>query len=254
MSRLVLAVALAVLTTACLPDSAESTTTIEPVVEPSTTHAPTTTLETTTTTIVSQAVDICQPRTVIWEPGETYTATCFVLPWSVVAPGDGWRAPLIDSDAMLVSWIDPEDPGMRVNAAFVTGIEPVPTESAEGLDLVDAGSEVIADRDATWVDLYAERYPPTEFLPTGCAGDGSGGVLMRGDIALGYRIAPAPGGASPPDFFAVGACDVARVWTLDVDGRAVTIIGGTGDPNRHDEAMAKLEELFEAMSFDSDSG
>lgn len=48
----------------------------------------------------------------------------------------------------------------------------------------------------------------------------------------------------------MGSCDVARIWVLEVEDRTLTIIGGTADPARHDEAVAKIEELFEGMSFE----
>ena len=50
--------------------------------------------------------------------------------------------------------------------------------------------------------------------------------------------------------FGVGACQIVRVWVLEVDERTLTIIGGTADPDRHDDAVAKIEELFEGMSFE----
>ena len=64
-------------------------------------------------------MDICQPNTVIWKAGETYTASCFLLPWSAVAPGDGWRVPGVDEASMPISWIDPTNPATRVNVALV---------------------------------------------------------------------------------------------------------------------------------------
>lgn len=108
---------------------------------------------------------------------------------------------------------------------------------------------LVSGFDAMVVDVEGSRGAGSDALNRReCALHGES--VFFGGTAEAYPLAGGP----RDQFFGVGKCHVARVWVFEVNGQTVTIIGGTDDPDRHDEAVVKIEELFEGMSFDVGGG
>ena len=243
-----LAVVMAV--SACAGQAAETTTTTT-VLEPPTTS--TTTTVATTTTGAAEPVNICG-RARLWEPGVVYTAPCFIVPNSFAVAEDGWRSALVQDRFVYIPWLDPSD--TEVDQAFEVGVAVTATSAAggvddrvveiletEGITLVrQSMPTVIAGLQGASLDVGGE--PRLDLNGREC--QPAGDVVYQSRDRAAYPIAAGPGG----DFFGVGRCQVVRVWVLEAGSFLLTIIGGTASPDRHEEAVAKVEELFGGMTFE----
>jgi hypothetical protein len=246
-------VVVAIVAAACAGETAETTTSV-PVAEP-TTSTTTTTLEESTTTTVAESVDICRGRAELWEPGAVYTAPCVVVPVSFEVAEEGWRSSLVSERWAYVPWVDPSD--TEVDQVFEVGVAVVASRERGGAGarigsiLETEGIVPFSDPSQTAVVGLAGLVVDVEGLPrndlAGRQCQAAGDVVLIGRDTFGYRIAPGP---QDGDFFGVGRCQVARVWVLEAGDFLITIIGGTADPDRHEEAVAKIESLFEGMTFE----
>lgn len=204
----------------------------------------------TTTSEVATRVDVCSGRAVVWEPGRDHVADCFVTPVSFRVDDPGWRSFGADEGWVFVSWVDPEDQAFRVNVAFTA--EPAgqdPEAAVQSIlrpdGIVGSGepmSQSVAGLMATTIDVEGAAFDTVGLSGRECVPDGSF-VFFSGDQEA-YPVVEAFGG----NFFGVGACQVVRLWSLEVDGRTLTILGGTADPDRHRDAVAAIDVLFEALT------
>ncbi|MDX1448765.1 MAG: hypothetical protein R3246_06830 [Acidimicrobiia bacterium] len=252
MQRLVLGLTFVLLAAACSAKTAESTTTTELVAQPSTTEvANATTVLESTATVAEGPVDICR-RGEVWQQGASYSAArCFLVPVRFSVSAAGFASEGAGDDWLTIRWRDPDDQDFLVRAGMITFESSEPPRAVleriaaiDGLILIGEPLPVeVAGRSGLVVDFEGA---PWQTGPEGadqCVTLTP--VRFRGD---GNPIVGNVGSRS--ESIGVGYCDLARVWVLEVDDRTVTIIGGTADPARHEEAVVKIEELFEGMTFE----
>ena len=236
---------------ACGSDSTGATTTAA-LLDP-----PTTTMTTEATETTSEAaagpVSVCG-RAQIWDPGTVYVAPCFAVPVAFEVPDANWRSTNVQEQWVYATWLDRSDADvdraldvrLAVTAARnaesiqsrldsiarIEGItpirEPVPTE--------------VGGLTGLWLDVEGE---PRQSLFT------SGDCQSDRELVYHFRDGAAYPIASGPDghFFGVGRCQVVRVWVLEAGDFLISIIGGTADTARHEEAVTTIESLFEGMTF-----
>jgi hypothetical protein len=166
---------------------------------------------------------------------------------------DGWRSRAPQEEWVFVSWVDPDDRSFRVNVA-VTALRRSDGPEArietvlekEGIAAVgEVSQEDVAGFGALVVDVDGASGGPS-LAGRECSTDGA--FVLHGRDQEGYLIASGP---EDGDFFGVGACQVVRLWVFDVGDYTITVIGGTADPGRHTEAVAKAESLFGGMTLDT---
>ena len=242
------------LVAACSSTTARSTTTTVTVAE-----SVTTTEVTPSTSVAASTmpVDMCG-RGLGLEPDTVYIAECFVQSVSLEVGEQGWAASPVEPGALTVRFTDPSGGLVVAVALIIVDRAKPPDEVLEVLASTD-GIIVVAEPVATEVSGHPGLYMDVQGAPRG------------GDLdALDH---PRPSQYCPPrrpvrfkdggntivgqvgstDAIGVGYCHVARIWAVEVDGLTVTLIGGTTDPDRHEEAVAKSEELFEGLSFEAGS-
>lgn len=246
---------------ACAGEAADASTTSVALGPPSTviSTTSTTTAVTTTPAGVVGPVDMCRGRAQLWEPGVEYVAECFAVPVTFDVSEAGWRARAAEEDWVFVSWVDPEDRDSRMNLAVTA----LPARGAveerlksiletEGISLLaELAPQRVAGVESIVVDVEGDRRSGATLTLGGRECSTAGNFVLQGRDEEGYFIASGP---VDGDFYGVGACQVVRVWVLGVGDYTVTIIGGTADPTRHEEAVARVESLFEGMSFDVGEG
>lgn len=253
MGRVALVVLVGVLV-ACGSNAAEAPTTTTASPTTPSNLATTPTVPAATTTTVAEAVDIC-PKGEVWSPGMVYVAECFVVPVAFEPLGDGWRSSGASGRWVSIRWVDPSDRDFTTELAIIAFesleaplavLEEI--ASLEGLKPIGESVPVdVASRSGFFADFEGAPWqtgpegedPCNTLEPIRFAGDGN--PIVSG---VGARS----------DSIGVGYCDLARIWALEEGGMTVTIIGGTADPARHEEAVAKIEELIEGMQFDVGNG
>lgn len=249
MRRLWLAV-LVGLAVACGANTADDSTTIASPTTTTTVATTTPVVETTATTEV-KAVDICRGSYEVWHPGLTYTADCFLQPVSFLVDEEGWASSSAGDTWLLVRWRDPADSDFVIWVGMLTmaNLKPA-TEEVDEILAIDGISAVTSAvpfsiSGAEGVTLTVEGAP--ESRSGGApACTGRTAVSFLQDEA-GYMIGRT---GYPKGAIGVGACHVAQLWVVEVGESTVTIVGGSEDPDRHEAAAAKIEELFEGMSFE----
>lgn len=242
---------------ACSSTTAQSTPTTGPVAEPATT-AEVTSSTTETAATPTGPVDMCG-RGLVLEPGAIHIADCFVESVSLEVGERGWSASPAEPDAVTVTFTDRSDGLVVAVALIILDRNKPPDEVLEVVASME-GITAIADPVATEISGHPGLYMDVQGAPRG----GNTDALDE----------PRPSHSCPPrrpvrykdggntifgqvgaiDEIGVGYCHVARIWVVEVDGRAVTLIGGTADPDRHEEAVAKSEELFDGLSIEPDGG
>lgn len=261
MQRATVLSSVVVLLLAACSANADRSTSFDPVAEPATTieaiPSTTSTAQSTTTSEPMGPVDICRGRAEVWESGGVYLAECFVVPVSFQSPGEGWVSSSVGDSWLVVRWMDPADSEV---AAWM-GMLPFRHEetpsvvvdeilSVEGISLVP-GSERETVTLGSWagvrVDVAGAEDGPSILSGSGC----TTGQAVMFNPHTGHELGST---GNPSLVIGVGACHVVRVWVVEVEDRSMTILGGTVDPDRHQEAVAKIEELFEGMSFDPGGG
>ncbi|MDX1448795.1 MAG: hypothetical protein R3246_06980 [Acidimicrobiia bacterium] len=218
----------------------------------------------TTTTSLAAAgpVDFCG-RGLVWEPGETYVAPCFLVPIAFEPTEDGWASTGGRTDLVRARWREPAEDGLVVRVAlFPLGSSDSPQGVMDRIaqhelisEISDRTEAVVAGYSALVADVEGAPEPGGELVsPDGSACTPEHRSVWFPATSFGHTLLEllTIGGGS--EVVGVGACHVARIWVVDVDGVSITIVGGTGDPERHPEALAKIDELFGFMTFDTTSG
>lgn len=234
---------------ACGGETAVSTTTAVPVEPPSTSTTTSTTVESTTP--APTPIDIC-PRGVVWQPGLAYVAECFEVPVSFSVEGAGFGSEGASGEWLVVRWRDPDDRefGVRVGLlSYRSGDSPLEVlEAITTRKGIAASSEpratTLAGRDASMVEV--------EGLPREGLGEGEDPCFSDGYVRFvsGGGGNPIMEGVGRADAIGVSYCDVATVWAVQVDERTITVIAGSDDPARHQEALEIVEGLFDGMAFE----
>lgn len=237
---------------ACTSGAADgATTTAPPITMGTGTDSTVTTVVETTTTTVAEAVDICR-RGEQWTPGSTYRADCFVVPLEFRPEHEGWTSSSAGGDWVKVRWSDPEMDGSEVRGAVLAYRSSDAAEnvldqltSSELINEVSERTMLVADgMDMLVVDVEGADEPGGEVIaPDGVPCSPDQPVWWRRG-RFGHTIVDRGGGV-----IGVGACHIVRIWVVDVGGTTITILGGSADPDRHDQAVAKIQELFDTMSF-----
>ena len=242
--------ALGLLLAACSGGTADTTV---PVPEPRTTST-TKVVESTTTTEAVEPVDIC-PRGVAWEPGTTYAADCFLVPVAFMVDEEGWGSEGAGDDWMKVRWLAPADQGFRVRVALVAaGSTRSPAAVLDRIASHGSISEVSDRMEVSVGGVEGLAVDAEGAAEEGGERPGSGGCTGDSPVwfeptRFGHALFPTPWGD-----VGVGACQVARIVVVQAGDLTVLAIGGTTDQDRHEEAVAKIESLFEGMSFDTGGG
>ena len=262
MRRLTLLLTVALMVGACAAETVTRPTTTVAVAEPSTTTttvmeaAKTTDAVESATTEAEGSVDICS-RSVGWLTGTSYVADCFVVPVSFEPVGQGWRSSGAGEEWMKVVWADPDDQSLTVRIGLMSyRSSEAPADvikaivASEVIAAVSSVEEVtVAGFRALRVDVEGDPEPGGEAAAPGSGGCTGNSPVWFAGTSFGHSIIGVPSGV-----MGVGACDRVRLWVLDAGGKSITIIAGTADPDRHTEAVAKVEELFEGMSFEVGAG
>lgn len=229
---------------ACSGETTVSTT--SPVAEPTTT---TTTLE------AEEPVDIC-PRGVVWEPGTTYSADCFLVPVTFEAGDAGWRSSGARARAAVMTNID-SGSGHAIRVGLLAYRPDLEAESVldsvlsiEGVvALTDRVHVVVAGHDALTVDAEtASKADDQSGFP--CVEDSFAVALGqpgRGVASAGYTLVD----AGMSGRFGMGACRTFRIWVFEAAGSVVTVVATPDDPDRFDDAIAVVERLLDSMTFEA---
>ena len=236
---------------ACGGETTVSTT--SPVAEPTTT----TTVESTTTTAEAEGpVDVCR-RGTGWESGVVYEAGCFVAPVLFEVTEDGWGSEGAGEDWVKVRWLGGD--GLRVRVALIAYRSTSPPERVlDRISAVGGIAEVSARRDVVvagasglMVDVEGAAEEGGEIAAPGSGGCTGDSPLWFGVTRFGHGFADS---GSIREVIGVGACHLVRIYAVQVGETTVTLLGGTDDTDRHEEAVAKIESLFEGMSFGTGGG
>lgn len=255
------AIALLLVLSACALDTADQPTMTSASEEPPT-AAPPSTASTTMRVVEStmpadasiEPVQMCG-RGQRLEPGPSYIAECFIQPVALRVTELGWSASPAEETAVSVTYTDRSN-GLSVGVALIA----VNSEDSpeEVLDVIASkqGITALADPIISEVSGRPGLYFDVQ-------GDPRGGGVQALDEPRPSRNCPPRrpvrykdggntliGQVGATDEIGVGYCHVARVWAVEVDGLTITIVGGTTDPERHEEAVAKVESLFEGLSFE----
>lgn len=191
----------------------------------------------------------------MWEPGVEYAADCLVIPLTVQVGEAGWRSLWTEPTGLLVQWVDPTDRGFVVTVGLSVSSDSGGIEATfETLDRL-AGVAVASGRRPFAVGSLSGVVFDIEGLPVEASPDLRPcqvslvrSVAFWHNDVLAHRVTAEF--ASRSVVFGVGACQLATVWLADVGGSTVSVIGGAADLTRHSEAAAKVESLFEGMSFE----
>lgn len=235
-----------VLAGSCTAGTGDQTTTTAPPVTESTATA-TNPPETTTTTHHATFADICSVG-LVWEPGTTYVADCFLFPVSFLPTEPGWRSSGAAEEWVALRWVG-SDTQPEVGVALLAlrhDLDPVAIVDEiaplEGIDVVAEPRPItLAGRTGLVVEVEAS---PSDGPPDARSCLPAGVTQFLTD-AGGQRLIE---GVSR-SLLGVGYCHVVRVWVLDIGGRTVTIVAGTSDPARDKEAAATVERLLDTTSF-----
>ena len=245
--------ALGLLLAACSGGTADTTV---PVPEPTTT---TTTVEepstTTTTMTVAEAVDICRSGTaIVWKPGQTHVATCFLLPLSFTPREGGWRTFSVQEDRLHVTLAEA---GAPVAEVAILAYRP-----SAGLDAVAdsilalEGPTVVADptdvtlngKPAVTFDVSTPPDPSSEPGWNECHTLSLGTVIAAQD-GPGWRLFE--GGLDGTDAYGLAPCRTFRVWVVEIAGVTVTFIATADEEPTLREAMPTIERHLDSMTFEA---
>lgn len=240
-----LLIVVAVINGACASDTGEATTSTETL--PPAEVTSTTAFE-TSTTLPPTPTDIC-PVGLVWEPGTTYVAECFLFPVSFLPSEPGWRSSGAAEQWVSLRWVGSAS-RLEVGVAML-----VLRHDLKPGDIVDEVETLEG------IDFVAEPQPTTVGGRTGLVvaieASSSGNVPSEARSCLPAGVAEfleEAGGRGliegvSRSLLGVGYCHVVRVWVLDIGGRTVTIVAGASDPARGDEAAATVERLLNTASF-----
>ena len=238
-------VAVMLLVAACAGEAADETTTTTVQVA-----APT-----TTSTVVAERVDICsRGRAIVWEPGQTYAAGCFLVPVSFAPVDSGWRTSRVEGDRFVVTLVEE---GRSVAEVALLGYQPSSGLNVVADSILDIeGLTVVSDRS----DVTVGGWPAAEFEVESGLDPGQGAQLW-GDChsrTLGTGIAVnGPGfrllygGLGETDEFGFSPCRTFRVWVVDAAGVVITMIATADEEPTLREAMPTIERLLASMSFEA---
>jgi hypothetical protein len=241
---------LAIYLSACSSNEVSpSTVALESVTVPTTTS---TTVLASTTSLIGAAtpIDIC-PRGLVWDPGTTYFADCFIFPIAFQTDEPGWRS--FGGSVQVVRAELWGEHGGLVGVQLL-GYESTlsPENVLELILAIDGVETVTAPAVATiasWSGVTADvRTAPD---PQPARSDGSTADCSSPRYALRWFFDAWPGYPlllAFPDEFGLGACYRFRVWVLDVDGVSITITAVVFDPDRFEERVGAAEELLASLS------
>lgn len=219
------------------------------IVEPVTTST-TTTLAATTTSIDDTPTDICA-RGVVWEPGTTYIAECFLVPVAFRPATAGWRSFGGNLQAAQAELWGGE--GALVGVQLLGYESEIP--HAEVLDLIlaiDGVEEITPPREATiasWSGVTTDIRTEPDTSPARPTQEPE--ECSRTGFALKWFFDAWPGYPLVVEFpreYGLGACYRFRVWVLDVEGESITVMAVVFDPDRFEERIGDAEELLATMT------
>lgn len=226
------------------------TTTLENVVSPPSSTA---TSATTTITVV-EPTDACS-RGLVWSKGESYAASCFIVPVVVTPSTSGWRSFGASAAAFRFElWNEEREPLLGVQLlAHEPELEPSDAiESVLDIVGIDPISEPTSAMIGGWLaaSIDVETAPDPAFAPRQepeeCSRQGSS--LQWGyDSWPGYPlvIENRIGGTHE---FGLGACLRFRIWAIDMNGTTITATAVAFDTERFDERIGEAASLLETLS------
>lgn len=202
---------------------------------------------------VAESVDLC-PRGIAWEVGRSYVADCFLVPVRFAPTIDGWRSRGVGAEWIEATWIDPEVSGSTLNFVLLAYEPTRATEEVMAMildiDGVQGTSEaqpaLVAGRTGKRIDVSTDPAP---------ANDSSQG--RRGGCSNSYDRAvdlyfTGPGyilldriGSSGGSVYGLGACFAFRIWVIEVDGFALTLIVAATHPDQLEAAASAVMSLFD---------
>lgn len=182
-----------------------------------------------------------------WEPGVPYSADSFVVPVQFTANRDGWLSRGADRRWASL-WFDEDLDGST--DATLTLMAHMPTTDPDVLvseilqtegvrQLTPAVEQTVGERKMIVVDVEGEPEPQG-----GSVSECSRPASAQFTTGAGYEFFE-DGGS-----FGIPACYRSRVWIVEIDGSALTIVGVVEDEAEFDDLMMWLEALLESgMSF-----
>lgn len=241
---------------ACTSTTTPTTTATAPV--PIDTPAASTTTPASTQPEVTAPVDIC-PRGLVWEPGTTYIADCFVVSVAFEPTEHGWRSVAVGAEWIEGTWIDPDTstPALQyVLLAYEPSESPGDVIESivnrEGVDAISAvRHESIAGHTSLRIDVTTKPEAPMS-SPVGrggCTTTLTHSLNLFGGERPGYVLMDRLNMGGSRSVYGLGACLAFRIWAIDVDGATMTLIAASVDTDRLPDVGALVESLFASVVF-----
>lgn len=211
----------------------------------------------TTTSSVPSAnpQDICGAA-LLWDPGLSYVADCFLIPVTFAPTGPGWRSIRSGPEWIELSWVDAASDEVQIRLLFLILDAAQPPDEVlesiltiEGVDVLRPPAPTeIAGIDALVADVATEPRPATGTDRTCTSMTHS--VNLFGGERPGYLLLDRTGvgrGAA----YGLGACLAFRIWTLNLDGVTVTVIAAADGADLLRDAGTRVDSLLATVTFDA---
>ena len=201
----------------------------------------------------AESVDLC-PRGIAWDVGPSYVADCFLVPVRFAPTIDGWRSRGVGAEWIEATWIDPEISTSTLHFVLLAYEPARGTDEVMAMilaiDGVHGTSEVqpalVAGRTGKRIDVSTDPAPANDSSQGrrgGCSNsfDRSVDLYFTGPgYVLLDRI-----GTSGGSVYGLGACFAFRIWVIEVDGFALTLIVAATHPDQLEAAASAVMSLFD---------